>query len=263
MRARIIGGTLVGLAAATALTTACSSPHAPKTVAAAHSSAPAKPSAAAASPSAAAGNAMPAAASYTAEITNAWYPLKAGTTFVYEGTKDGKKAVDQNTVTSQVQTINGVPCRVILDKLYLNGRLEETTKDYYTQDNAGNVWYFGEDTVELDAAGNVVGTEGTWHAGEAGARPGIFMPAQPTVGQAGRQEYYPGHAEDQFQVLDTAASVKVPYRSFTGALLTKEWTPLEPDVLDHKYYAQGVGMVKEMSVKGPVEELHLVSIHTA
>ena len=85
------------------------------------------------------------------------------------------------------------------------------------------------------------------------------MPARPRIGYAARQEYYKGHAEDHFQVLSLAASVRVPYVASKRALLTKEWTPLEPDVLDHKLYVRGIGMVKEEEVKGGDERSVLVS----
>jgi hypothetical protein len=168
--------------------------------------------------------------------------------------------VEYFTVSDETQKVDGVPCRAVLDRLYLDGKLAETTRDYYSQDNKGNVWYFGEDTAELEADGTMVSTEGTWHTAEAGAQPGIFMLASPRVGESDRQEYYPGHAEDFFQVVDLTASVSVPYKSFSGTLRTKEWTPLEPDVLDNKYYVQGIGEVKETSVKGPREELVLVDV---
>jgi hypothetical protein len=62
--------------------------------------------------------------------------------------------------------------------------------------------------------------------------------------------------------MNLSATVSVPYRSFSGTLQTKEWTPLEPDVLDNKYYVQGIGEVKETSVKGPREQLVLVDVRT-
>ena len=114
--------------------------------------------------------------------------------------------------------------------------------------------------VELDAKGKVTSTEGTWHAGIDGAVPGIYMEATPVVGHTYRQEYYPGHAEDQYVVKDLAASIKVPYGAYTDVLLTEEWTALEPDVLDHKYYEKGLGQVKEVAVKGPTEELELTKV---
>src|SRR5207244_360683 len=120
--------------------------------------------------------------------------------------------------------------------------LEERTSDWYAQDEQGNVWYFGEDTAELTPSGKVKNTEGSWEAGKDGAVAGIFMPASPAVGQSGLQEYYKGQAEDHFQVLSLTAPVHTPGAS-GNALLTKEWTPLEPNVLDHKYYVRGIGNV--------------------
>jgi hypothetical protein len=201
-------------------------------------------------------------ADFSAEVDNRWFPLKPGTTLVYRGTKDEANALEYFAVSDETQRVGGVPCRVVLDRLYLDGKLAETTRDYYSQDSKGNVWYFGEDTAELETDGTMVGTEGTWHTAEAGAQPGIFMPASPSVGESHRQEYYPGHAEDLFQVMNLSATVSVPYRSFSGTLQTKEWTPLEPDVLDNKYYVQGIGEVKETSVKGPREQLVLVDVRT-
>jgi hypothetical protein len=197
---------------------------------------------------------------FVATIDNPWLPFKPGAVLTYQGTKDGKKARDVITVTNRTEIVAGVTCVVVDDKLWLNGRLEETTLDYYVQDRAGNVWYFGEDTQELDASGNITSTEGSWRTGVDGAVPGIFMEASPVVGHAFQQEYLKGQAEDNFEVLSLAASVKVPAGTYTGALLTKEWTPLEPDVLDHKWYVRGIGEVRELAVKGPKEALSLVSV---
>jgi hypothetical protein len=199
-------------------------------------------------------------ARFTVTIDNPWFPLKPGTVFTYRGTKDGERAVDVFKVTAETIVVDGVTCLVIEDQLTLNGIVEERTRDYYTQDVDGNVWYFGEDTAELDEHGNIVSTEGTWHAGIDGALPGIFMTAQPRVGESYLQEFYRGHAEDHFEVVALAANVKVPFGTFSNALQTKEWTPLEPDVVDNKYYVRGLGEVKEVSVKGPLERLELVKV---
>jgi hypothetical protein len=197
---------------------------------------------------------------FSATVDNPWFPLTPGTTFVYEGIKDGKPSRDVYVVTGDTKVIDGAECVVVHDSLFLAGALEEETFDYYSQDRQGNVWDFGEDTKELDAKGKVTSTEGTWHAGVDGAEPGVFMEADPVAGHEFRQEYYQGQAEDQYRVVDIAASVTVPYGSFSDAMLTMEWTALEPDVLDHKYYVRGVGEVAELSVKGPKEEGRLVSV---
>jgi len=196
---------------------------------------------------------------FTARVDNPWFPLRPETVYVYGGVKDGASARDVVTVTHAVETIAGAPCVVVKDRLYLDGKLEERTTDWYTQDRRGNVWYFGEATAELDKRGNVKSTEGTWQAGRNGAKPGIYMPAHPTPGRSGRQEFYKGHAEDHFQVLSLSASVKTPAVASQQAILIKEWTPLEPDVIDHKFYVRGIGVVKEQAVKGATERNILVA----
>jgi hypothetical protein len=205
-------------------------------------------------------------ARFTARVSNPWFPLRPGVTFIYRGRKDGKPARDVYHVTHKIITIEGVPCRVVKDKLFLKGRLEEETSDYYTQDEEGNVWYFGEDTKELDRHGKVTSREGTWRTGRKGADAGIFMEANPQVGNQFQQEFFKGHAEDHYMVLSLTAEVSVPFGHFgANALnrrvqLTKEWTPLEPNVRDHKYYVRGIGEVSERTVKGPPESNELVKI---
>jgi hypothetical protein len=196
---------------------------------------------------------------FSARVTNPWYPLKPGSVYVYRGVKDGEPSREVMTVTHRTKTIDGAPCVVVSDLLYLRGRLEERTTDLYTQDSKGNVWYFGENTAELDRQGRVKNRSGSWRAGVNGAKPGIFMFAHPRVGQSARQEYYKGQAEDHFQVLRLNVRVRVPFGSSRHALLTKEWTPLEPGVIDHKYYVRGIGTVLERTAKGPVERNELVS----
>ena len=201
---------------------------------------------------------LPPAASFSAHVDNPWFPLEPGTRYVYTGVKDGERSRDVVTVTHATRTIIGVPCVVVEDRLYLAGRLEERTTDWYSQDSRGNVWYFGEKTAELDANGRVTSTEGTWTAGVDGAQAGIYMPAHPRVGLAGRQEYYKGHAEDHFKVIGLFATVRPP--AGTNALLTEETTPLEPGTVDHKLYVRGIGTVLEQSERGPSERNELVSV---
>ncbi len=205
------------------------------------------------------GSAASRSAGFSARVDNPWYPLEPGSTYVYQGVKDGEPSREVMTVTRRTKVIDGAPCAVIRDLLYLRGRLEERTTDWYSQDAKGNVWYFGEKTAELDKNGKVISTAGSWTSGVGGARAGIFMFAHPTPGRWARQEYYKGQAEDHFKVLSTQVSVTVPYISTTHAMLTKEWTPLEPGVIDHKYYVRGIGTVLEQTAKGPLERNELVS----
>ncbi|MDX6413558.1 MAG: hypothetical protein QOH23_968 [Gaiellaceae bacterium] len=203
---------------------------------------------------------MPKPSQFSARVDNPWFPLKPGTIYTYRGVKDGVPSRDVLTVTHHTRTIAGVPCVVIEDRLYLRGQLEERTTEWYSQDNKGNVWYLGEDTAELDKNGHVKNTDGTWRTGRNGAKAGIFMFAEPKVGASAQQEYYKGQAEDHFQVLRLHASVKVPYLSSGQAMLTKEWTPLEPGTIDHKFYVRGVGNVLEQTARGGNERNALISL---
>ena len=198
---------------------------------------------------------------FSANVTNPWFPLRPGAVYRYRGVKDGEPSREVMRVTHRAKTVDGAPVVVVSDLLYIRGVLEERTEDWYSQDAKGNVWYFGEQTAELDEHANVTTTSGSWRAGVDGAKPGIFMFAHPRVGDSARQEYLRGEAEDRFRVAAIGVTAAVPFQTFEGALLTKEWTPLEPGVIDHKYYARGIGTVLEQTVKGGDERNELVAFH--
>jgi hypothetical protein len=198
--------------------------------------------------------------SFNAEVTNPRFPLRPGTTMLYAGRKDGHAAVDAVTVSRRTKVVDGVSTRIVEDRLLLDGRLVERTSDYYAQDRCGNVWYFGEDTAELDRRGRVVDTSGSFAAGIDGAEPGVVMPASPEVGRRFRQEWYAGEAEDTFVVRQLRVRVTVPYGTFRHGLRTAESTALEPGVRDRKVYVRGVGEVLERADRGPQERLVLVDV---
>jgi hypothetical protein len=165
-------------------------------------------------------------------------------------------------VTNQTKTILGVATTVIHDQVFQQGDLVEDTFDSFAQDASGNVWYFGEDTRELDH-GQLVSTQGSWEAGVNNARAGIFMPATPAVGQAFKQEDAKNVAEDCTKIADLQASIKTPYVTTSDALKTEELSLLEPDVLDNKYYVRGIGLVAERTVQGGTDFLDLVTVKGA
>ena len=202
----------------------------------------------------------PASSGWVAEVTNPYFPLSPGTTFHYTGERDGIPSTDDMEVTRQKKLILGVRCTVVHDVVYAEGVRSEDTLDWYAQDTNGNVWYFGEDTKELDSNGNVISTEGSWQAGVNGAQQGIIMEAHPRVGDQYQQEFLAGVAEDMAQVLSLNKSACVIYGCLDNLLLTKEWSPLEKGVTDHKYFARGVGLILEDVVKGGDEHSELVSI---
>jgi len=202
------------------------------------------------------------ASAFSPVATNRWFPLEPGMRWEYRGVKDGRPMREIVRVTAHVERVAGVPCATVDDRAWVDGKLAERTTDWYTQDAHGTVWYYGERTAELDRRGRVVSREGSWRAGVAGARPGVFMPATPRVGAAFAQEHFAGHAEDHFRVVSLHASATVPFGGFRAtALETREWTPLEPGVRDGKWYAAGIGVVREAAIRGPVEHAELVAFH--
>jgi len=182
-------------------------------------------------------------------VTNPLFPLPLGRRLIYRGTEDDLPETVVTDITLDHKTILGVPVTVVLDRVFLNGELKEKTFDWYAQDTAGNVWYFGEDTKEYEN-GKVVSTAGSFQAGKEGATAGIIMRVHPKVGQVTPQEFAPGVAEDKARVLALNATITVPYGTFTHCLKQEEFTPLEPEALENKYYCPGVGIVKELDVQG-------------
>ncbi|MGH7586710.1 MAG: hypothetical protein ACREMH_10715, partial [Gemmatimonadales bacterium] len=141
-------------------------------------------------------------AAWAAAVDNSWFPLQPGTTWEFSAdTDDGLETVVVE-VLAETRTINGVVATVVRDREYLDGELKEDTHDWYAQDAAGNIWYLGEDTKEIED-GSVVSTEGSWEWGVDGALPGIIMWADPAahVGEEYRQEFYEGEAEDWGKVV--------------------------------------------------------------
>jgi hypothetical protein len=189
-------------------------------------------------------------ADFTAEIDNPWMPLRVGSRWVYRETdgEGGEQRVEV-TVIDETREVMGIEVRVVHDVVTEDGEVIENTFDWYAQDADGNVWYFGEDTKEFEN-GKVSTNAGSWEAGVDGAQPGILVPAKPEVGMTYRQEYYAGEAEDAAAVLSLDEKVEVPLGKYDGVLMTKDYTPLEPDVLEHKFYARGVGMVLALQISG-------------
>jgi hypothetical protein len=188
---------------------------------------------------------------------NPFFPLEPGVTNVFEG---GDERVEV-TVTDQTKVIVGITATVVTDQVFVGEELVEDTVDWYATDNFGNVWYLGEETAEYEN-GQVVTTAGSWEAGVDGAQPGIIMLADPQDGDAYRQEFYAGEAEDVAEISAFDQTVTVPAGSFEGVLVTEDWSLLDPDVHERKWYAPGVGVVFEEIVAGGSGTLSLVETWT-
>ena len=195
-------------------------------------------------------------------IDNPYFPLLPGTQWVYKGSSGGQAEKVRVTVTNDTKVIDGATTTAVLDRVFRNGQLVERTYDYYAQDKAGNVWYFGENTSEYKN-GKLINTDGSFEAGVNGAKAGIIMTAKPGVGDAYYQEMAKGVAEDQARVLSVKGKAKSPFASSSNCLVTKEFTALDPGAAEQKYYAPGIGLLYAKDVKGGDEVLRLASYELA
>ena len=197
---------------------------------------------------------------FVSQVDNPYFPLVPGTTLIYRGESEGTPTRNVTYITYDTKVILGVTTIVVHDQAFEEGVLVEDTFDWFAQDVDGNVWYFGEATKELDENGNVISTEGSWEAGVDGAEPGIIMLADPKKGDRYQQEFLPGVAEDMAQVVGFEDSFCVRYGCFENVLVTKEWSPLDRGVVENKYYAEGVGFISAVMVKGGEEQTELVRV---
>src|SRR5215207_2162384 len=202
---------------------------------------------------------------FTTKIDNPYWPMVAGTRWTYHETdQEGTEQKVLVTVSNQTKKIaNGITARIVRDTVTEDGEIIEDTFDWYAQDEEGNIWYLGENTAEFEN-GKLKTKEGSFEAGVDGALPGIIMPANPRDGMQYRQEYYKGEAEDNGEVLSTDEMAEVPYGQYDNALLTKDTSTIEPNVLEYKLYARGVGPVLTLGVSGgPGSREELINLDTA
>jgi len=199
-------------------------------------------------------------ADFSANIDNRRWPMTVGSRWIYRVTdfSDGSTKRDVIRVTDQTQMMgDGIEARVVSDIVSDHGKPTEATKDWYAQDSHGNVWYFGEDTVEYKHGKAV--DNGSWQAGVDGAMPGLALPAKPKVGMSYREEYSKGEAEDQSRVLALDEQAEVGAGHYTHVLMTEDFSPIEPKVSELKFYAKGSGQaVLAVDVSGGSEREELV-----
>jgi hypothetical protein len=199
-------------------------------------------------------------ADFTTRIDNRYWPMSAGSRWVYRETDAaGAKQKVVVTVTDRTKMIaNGIEARVVHDLVTENGQYVENTYDWYAQDAEGNIWYLGEDTTEYKN-GKPDSTAGSWEAGVDGAQAGVALPTDPQVGMHYRQEYYKGQAEDEGKVLSVTERAEAPFGRFSQVLLTRDTTPLEPNLVEHKFYAKNVGPVLATTISGGSDREELLS----
>ena len=192
---------------------------------------------------------------FVTRIDNPYFPLTPGTTFIYEGQTAEGFEHDEFAVTHNTRVIQDVTCVEVHDTVTLDGQLTEDTLDWFAQDRDGNVWYFGENTHELED-GLITTIDGTFMAGVNGDKPGIIMKAHPAIGDFYRQEFSLNNAEDFAETRSLTQTVHVPTGTYHNCLKSKETTPLETDLLEFKFYAPGVGNILTVDARtGDREEL--------
>jgi hypothetical protein len=196
---------------------------------------------------------------FVASVDNPWFPLQPGTVWSYRGSGNDAPETITVTVTDRTREVQGVPTtgvhRVVTSA---RGRTVEDTSEWYAQDTAGNVWFFGEDSTAYD--GRRTGTEDSWEAGVDGARAGLVMPARPRVGDGYAQAYRNGVVEDRATILSVDERGTVPAGEYDDVVLTEQTTAREPGQVEQTYYARGAGVIYEENVAGGSEVVELVEL---
>jgi hypothetical protein len=185
------------------------------------------------------------AARFSAEVNHPLVPLSTVRTTIFEGTEEGAAVRAVSRVLHQPAKVSGVAVTAVDVREFEDGELVEHTRDYYAVDQDGAVRYMGEAVEDIED-GKVVGHEGQWLAGKGDAKPGIFMPADPKVGDSFEQERAPGVAEDRSDVVAVGLNVTTPAGRFDDCIKTKDFAPLDKNT-EFKYYCGGVGLVREES----------------
>ncbi len=187
---------------------------------------------------------------------NPYVSVVAGHTFVLRAGEEQEEIVVVHA-TDEVREIQGVPCRVVVD-IALEQEVDEedgsigyvpleVTDDWFAQDVSGNVYYCGELSRNYED-GLLTDLDGSFEAGRDYAKGGLLVMAYPEIGLAHRQEFALGEAEDIIQYLDIAAypeeeNERFPCADSAGCLMTYDFSPLDPEATEFKYYIAGVGFV--------------------
>ncbi len=185
---------------------------------------------------------------FSLTIDNAFFPQVVGELLVLEGMDDGELIHLEIEVLNETEVVDGVTTRVVEEAEWIDGELAEISRNFFAQAPDGTVCYFGED-VDIYEGGVVVSHEGAWRSGVDGARSGIFMPANPLVGDVYANEFAPGVAEDQAEVIDLGDEIDVPAGIFDDTLTVEECNPLAGAEKDIKVFVRTIGL----AIDGPAE----------
>ena len=176
---------------------------------------------------------------------NLFFSLQPGFRTVHEGEEDGEPSRLETTVLGQTRRVEGVRTRVIEERQFVSGELEEVSRNFYSlcRQN-GSVFYFGEE-VDFYQDGEITGHDGSWLAGVDGAQAGLYMPGLPLLGARYYQEIADGVALDQAEIVGLDEKIETPAGAFDGCMRTIETTPLEPGAEETKIYCPAVGIADD------------------
>ncbi len=190
--------------------------------------------------------------SHPRDITNRYLPLASLKQDVLEGMEDGKQVrVERTALTNKHKAfkINGqmVNAAVYEDRAFVSGELEEVATDYFAQDDIGTVYYLGEEVDEYKH-GKVANHDGAWLLGKDTSIPGVILPAHPKVGDRFKSEDVSKEIDECDEVVSISETTTVPAGTFTDCVKVKE--TLGDGKVEYKYYAPGVGVVREIPSDG-------------
>lgn len=192
---------------------------------------------------------------------NQWFPLAQGNEWTYEGTfeEDGEMITEtiQVSVLNETKLIDGITCLVIRDVVTVDGELLEDTDDWFAQDVDGNVWYCGEEVKDFETfegdeppLPELISDDGSFKAGRDNDKGGVLLPQTPEIGAIIRQELSIGNAEDVIEILAVDGDESAIAASCNAAcLVTRDFSPLDPESEENKYYAPGVGLILEIDIE--------------
>jgi len=202
-------------------------------------------------------------ADFVSVIDNLYLTLKPGVVWVYAGKDDHRKSTRiEEEVTSHTKLILGVATTVVKKRVWQQNELVNEASEWYAQDKDGNVWSFGKESKKMKNGG-IIDTTNSWEAGRNGAKPGIVMKAYPRVGEAYRQEFVYGKAENMGQVLSNSQTIKIGLGEYKNCLQIQSWTRLEPALVEYRFYSKEVGnVIRAANIEGDFGEMTLAAMKT-
>lgn len=176
---------------------------------------------------------------------NPYFILEPGYEMELAGKEEGKALRLVVAVLPETKQVDGVETRMVEERETLGGQPVEVSRNYFAvSKRTHNLYYFGEDVDEYKG-GKVAGHGGSWLAGKNGARYGLMLPGEPALHMRHYQEIAPKVAMDRAEVVSLSDAMQTPAGRFEKVLKVEETTPLEPDLKEYKYYAPGVGLIKD------------------